>query len=196
MQSYKSSLIIQLGGLLAGLLQYCDHKAFFFFRTGFNKERPSHNAVHLMMHHISSVCGFLKATHERPRYKQIKYWNMSLWFFVFAQTQLGIIYVCITKGRCHALNIILSKLFQKMKEKCSNLLILLYTWICSLQRQQNAIKWRLVPYNKAIFPQWSNFRMETKIRTIFFEAEKTRQCIASCTFIVNYSGLQGKYWRQ
>jgi len=53
-----------------------------------------------------------------------------------------------------------------------------------------------VPYNKAILPQKSNFQMETKIRTIFFEVEKTRQCIASCTFLVDYSGLRGKYWRQ
>lgn len=79
---------------------------------------------------------------------------------VFIQTQLGVIHMSASQDRCHAHNLIPSKLLHKMKEKCSNLLMLLYTWICSLQRQQNAIKWRLVPYNKAIFPQWSNFQME------------------------------------
>lgn len=34
-----------LAGLLAALLQYRDHEAFFL--TGFNKEEPSNNAVHL-----------------------------------------------------------------------------------------------------------------------------------------------------
>ncbi len=107
------------------------------------------------------------------------YWNSQkhedkileyiLWFFILLFVSFVFVcsdtaghnpHVCIAKDRCHALNLILSKLFQKMKEKCSNLLILLYTWICCLQRQQNTIKWRLVPCNKAIFPQWSNFQME------------------------------------
>ncbi len=83
------------------------------------------------MHTVSSVCGCFI---EIVKNMRIKYWNIFCDFllfvsfvFVCSDTAGHNPHVCIAKDRCHALNLILSKLFQKMKEKCSNLLILLYT---------------------------------------------------------------------